>query len=188
MHESEKWKWSHSVVSDSSRFHGLQPTRLLCPWDFPGMNTGVGCHCLLHIRAPRPDYLRLITWDSICVNCNGSFSINCEPKSLASIPLDSPPAYNWPLKFEVYLLFKNWFKRSPKNWLQKISFFLKKSLDFGRWIQKSLTALIWLKTDSQLNLYLARLQGNLNTSQHHAIIIFLVLTLNICIFFFIFIN
>ena len=26
-HESEKWKWSHSVVSDSSRPHGLQPTR-----------------------------------------------------------------------------------------------------------------------------------------------------------------
>ena len=25
MHESEKWKWSHSVVSDSSRPHGLQP-------------------------------------------------------------------------------------------------------------------------------------------------------------------
>ena len=30
MHESEKWKWSHSVVSNSSRPHGLQPTRLLC--------------------------------------------------------------------------------------------------------------------------------------------------------------
>ena len=29
MHESEKWKGSHSVVSDSSRPHGLQPTRLL---------------------------------------------------------------------------------------------------------------------------------------------------------------
>ena len=29
VHESEKWKWSHSVVSDSSRPHWLQPTRLL---------------------------------------------------------------------------------------------------------------------------------------------------------------
>ena len=27
--------------------HGLQPTRLHCPWDFPGKNTGVGCHFLL---------------------------------------------------------------------------------------------------------------------------------------------
>ena len=47
MHESEKWKWSCSVMSDSLRPHGLQPTRLLCPWDFPGKSTGVGCHCLL---------------------------------------------------------------------------------------------------------------------------------------------
>ena len=27
--------------------HGLQLTRLLHPWDFPGNSTGVGCHCLL---------------------------------------------------------------------------------------------------------------------------------------------
>ena len=47
VHESEKWKWSHSVVSDSLRPHGLQPTRLLHPWDFPGKSTGVGCHCFL---------------------------------------------------------------------------------------------------------------------------------------------
>ena len=47
MHERENWKWSHSVVSDSSRSHGLQSTRHLHPWDFPGKSTGVGCHCLL---------------------------------------------------------------------------------------------------------------------------------------------
>ena len=38
---------SHLVVSNSLRPHGLQPARLLCPWDFPGKNTGVGCHSLL---------------------------------------------------------------------------------------------------------------------------------------------
>ena len=47
IHESEKWKGSRSVVSDSSWPHGLQPTRLLRPWDFPGKGTGVGCHRLL---------------------------------------------------------------------------------------------------------------------------------------------
>ena len=26
---------------------GLQPARLLCLWDFPSKNTGVGCHFLL---------------------------------------------------------------------------------------------------------------------------------------------
>ena len=50
MHGSEKWKWSCSVVSDSSRPLGPQPTRLLCPWDFPGKSTGVECHCLLLFR------------------------------------------------------------------------------------------------------------------------------------------
>ena len=49
MHESEKWKWILSVVSNSSRPYGLQPTRLLCPWNFPGKSTGVGCHCLLQL-------------------------------------------------------------------------------------------------------------------------------------------
>ena len=34
-------------MSNSVRPHRRQPTRLLCPWDFPGKSTGVGCHCLL---------------------------------------------------------------------------------------------------------------------------------------------
>ena len=38
---------SCSVVTDSFRPHGLRPTRLLCPWDSPGENTGVGCHAFL---------------------------------------------------------------------------------------------------------------------------------------------
>ena len=36
-----------SVMSDSLQPHGLQSIRLLCPWDFPDKNTGVGCHFLL---------------------------------------------------------------------------------------------------------------------------------------------
>ena len=38
---------SCSIMPYSLRPHGLQPTRLLCSWDFPGKSTGVGCHCLL---------------------------------------------------------------------------------------------------------------------------------------------
>ena len=34
-------------MSDSVRLHRRQPTRLPCPWDSPGKNTGVGCHFLL---------------------------------------------------------------------------------------------------------------------------------------------
>ena len=39
---------SRSAVLDSLRPHGLWPTRLLCPWDSPGKNTGLGCQFLLH--------------------------------------------------------------------------------------------------------------------------------------------
>ena len=38
---------SCSAVSDSLQPHGLEPARLLCPWNSPGKNTGVGSHSLL---------------------------------------------------------------------------------------------------------------------------------------------
>ena len=34
-------------MSDSVRPHRRKPTRLTCPWDSPGKNSGVGCHFLL---------------------------------------------------------------------------------------------------------------------------------------------
>ena len=36
-----------SVMSDSVQPYGLQPPRLLCPWDSPGKNTRMGCRALL---------------------------------------------------------------------------------------------------------------------------------------------
>ena len=47
---SNAWKWKVQVKL-LSRIQllatpGLQSTRLLHPWDFPGKSTGVGCHCL----------------------------------------------------------------------------------------------------------------------------------------------
>ena len=47
---SQKMEWSCSVVSDSLRPHGLEPTRLLHPWNFPGKSIGVCCHVLLHSK------------------------------------------------------------------------------------------------------------------------------------------
>ena len=41
-----------SVESDFLQPNGLQPARLLCPWNFLGKNTGVGCHFLLHEDPP----------------------------------------------------------------------------------------------------------------------------------------
>ena len=42
---------SCSVAPDSLQPRGLQPTRLLCPWDLP-VSAGVGCHCLLQVIFP----------------------------------------------------------------------------------------------------------------------------------------
>ena len=48
---SNAWKWKMKVKSLSCvqllATNGMQPTRLLCQWDFPGKSTGVGCHCFL---------------------------------------------------------------------------------------------------------------------------------------------
>ena len=73
MHESEKWKWSRSVVSDSSRPHQLQPTRLLHPWDFLGKSTRVACHsdsipkiCNLIFVTYNPSFFLLML--SLCKN------------------------------------------------------------------------------------------------------------------------
>ena len=46
------WKSvSCSVLSDSLQPHGLDSSWLLCPWDFPGKNIGVGCQFVLECYA-----------------------------------------------------------------------------------------------------------------------------------------
>ena len=53
------------ILCDS---HGLQPTRLLCPWDSPGKNIGVGSHFLLQgifpILGSNPRLLCLLYWQA----------------------------------------------------------------------------------------------------------------------------
>ena len=44
-------QFSRSVVSDSLQPPALKLTRLLHPWNFPGKNTGVGCHFLLLVSS-----------------------------------------------------------------------------------------------------------------------------------------
>ena len=52
VHASEKWKWGHLAMSNSSVPHGLQPTRLLCSWDFPGKSTRVSLSSSTSSTAP----------------------------------------------------------------------------------------------------------------------------------------
>ena len=59
---------SHSVVSDSLQPHGLWPSRLFCPWDSPGKNTGVGCHSvpqgIFLTQGLNPRLLCLLHWQA----------------------------------------------------------------------------------------------------------------------------
>ena len=48
------------VMSDSLRPHGLSSARFLCPWDFPGKNTGVDSHFLLQ-------GISLTQWSNLCL-------------------------------------------------------------------------------------------------------------------------
>ena len=64
---------AHSYLTLSP--HGLQPARLLCPWDFPRKNTGVGHHFLLQgIFPTQVSDLRLLCWqvDSLPLSHLGS--------------------------------------------------------------------------------------------------------------------
>ena len=61
-----------SVVSDSLPPHGMEPARLLGPWDFPGKNTGVGCHFLLQWI-----FLTQGLNAVSCVSCTGRWILYC---------------------------------------------------------------------------------------------------------------
>ena len=114
MHESEKWKWSCSVMSDSSRPHGLQPTRLLRPWDFPGKSTGGGCHCLLRNQLyfnkiePPKNKERRVNWALWEMNLGGGAGNKYRENWLCNrLAL-------WPL--ESTLFFSVWAPSERVNW------------------------------------------------------------------------
>ena len=57
---------SHFGHVNSLQAHGLWPSRLLCPWDSPGKNTGVGCQALLQrifqTQGLKPLLLNVLHW------------------------------------------------------------------------------------------------------------------------------
>ena len=78
-----------SVASNSLQAYGLWPTGLLCPWDFPGKITGVGCHFLLQGSSRSWDriYLSCLTEDSLLLSLQGSLWTVVLEKTLEN-PLD----------------------------------------------------------------------------------------------------
>ena len=60
-------------MSDSVRPQRRQPTRLPCPWDSPGKNTGLGCHFLVQCMKVKSE-------SEVAQSClTHSNSMNCSP-------------------------------------------------------------------------------------------------------------
>ena len=115
MHESEKWKWSRSVVSDSSRPHGLRPTRLLRPWNFPGKSTWVGCHLLLHKEGSvsKNWYFQIVVLEKVVespLDCKEIKPVN--PKGnqqwIFIGRTDAEAPILWPPEAKKWLIRKDW--------------------------------------------------------------------------------
>ena len=83
--------FSHSVISDSLGTTWTEPTRPLCPWDFPGKNTVVGCHYLLQgiflTQGPNPYLLHLLALagDSLPLSHLETHTLICSDKNLCLI-------------------------------------------------------------------------------------------------------
>ena len=90
-----KWKWSCSFVSNSLQPNGLQPTRLLRPWDSPGKNPGVGCHFLLQCMKVRNErevaqWCPTLSNPTDCSPPGSSVRGIFQAKVLEWVPLPSP--------------------------------------------------------------------------------------------------
>ena len=92
---------SHSVLFNFLQPYGLQPTRILCPWSFPGKNTEAGCHFLLQGIFPtqglNPHLLYLLHWqaDSLTAALPGQPQKACLAKTSGHQPepLDMFPIF-----------------------------------------------------------------------------------------------
>ena len=93
-----------SVVSDSLWPHGLSPTRLLYPWNFPGKNTGVGYHFLLQgiflTQGLNLHLLSLLHWqvDSLPLNHK---EIYYKELILVITDVQAPRWMRWVLKLDT---------------------------------------------------------------------------------------
>ena len=49
--------------------HRRQPTKLPCPWDSPGKNTGVGCHILLQCKKAKSEREFALSCPNLSMDC-----------------------------------------------------------------------------------------------------------------------
>ena len=87
---------SRFIASDSVRPHRRQPTRLPCPWDSPGKNTGVGCHFLLHCMKVKSESEVAQSCPTLATPWTAAYQASLSmgfsrQKYWSGVPLPSPP-------------------------------------------------------------------------------------------------
>ena len=99
-------------MSNSVQPHRRQPTRLPCPWDSPGKNTGVGCHFLLQcmkVKVKSRSRVRLLAtpWTAAYqVPPSMGFS---RQEYWSGVPLPSPKKQQYAFKFKTLRTLLNTF-------------------------------------------------------------------------------
>ena len=94
-------------MSDSVRPRRRQPTRLPCPWDSPGKNTGVGCHFL-------PQCMKVKS-ESEVAHMNKVNGCDGIPVELFQILKDDA------VKLLHYLCYKIWKSQQwPQDWKKSV--------------------------------------------------------------------
>ena len=126
MNRGAWWATVHGVVknqrglSTQEQEYGQSPTRLLCPWDFPSKNNGVGCHFLLQGIFPtnrsNPCLLHLLTLTGIFFTTE---------------PLQKPLDFIYYILFEYLQCTRHSFRMSAQ-WMLQTKPWLTWSLDSKR--------------------------------------------------------
>ena len=99
-----------SVVSNSLQPYGLQPARLLCPRNFPGKNSGVGCHFLLQgLFRTQGSNPHLLLWqpDSLALSHQGkpNYHYNIIQNTLSALNiLSALPCNPWQPTFTASMV------------------------------------------------------------------------------------
>ena len=95
-------------MSDSVWPHRRQSTRLPCPWDSPGKNTGVGCHFLLQCMKVKSE-------SEVIQSCPTlSNSMDCSPPGSSIHGICQARVLEWvAIAFSVY---KEWGLNKPCQW------------------------------------------------------------------------
>ena len=131
MHESEKWKGSHSVVSDSVQPHRWHPTRLPRPWDSPGKNTGVGCHFLLQCMKVKSESKVIQSCPTL------SYPMDCSPPDSSIHGIFQARVLEWgAIAFSKKLLILLNINKNVFKWKEtyRLNFCLPRARDsYGVW-------------------------------------------------------